>query len=212
MKKHLSLTMILAATWAAALQAGPISYSVTVNTSALNGQSGNLDFQFNGGNPPYDPATATVSLFSTNGVLGSPAILSGSVTPGNAQLPSGFALNNTAIFNDLFQPIVFGSQIQFTVTLSGIALTSPSGSTASGSTFLFSLYDASGINPLLTSDPSGGVAAIQVNQNGTTTPQALPNGTNPSVATLAVVTPEPAAGMLLLLGVALLGARRFTAQ
>lgn len=205
MKTILSLSLLIFG--AAASEAGPILYNFTVNTSALNGTSGNLDFQFNPGGVTSQGATAMVSLFSTDGTLGSPAVLTGDVTPGNAALPGSFTLGNTTSFNDLFQPITFGNTVSFDVLLSGPALSSPNGTATMGSVFAFSLYDQAGTVPLLTSDPSGAVGDVQVNIDGSTTPQALPNGTSPSVATITVVTPEPVTGLLVLGGLGLVAIR-----
>src|SRR5260370_16467139 len=63
---------------ATGLQAGPVTYSVVVNTSSISGQSGNIDFQFNPGGGISDPAFVTISAFSSNGTLaGQPALAGG---------------------------------------------------------------------------------------------------------------------------------------
>src|ERR1700722_17432555 len=60
--------------------AGPLSYLVTIDTSTINGTSGNLDLQFNpGALPGTQLATATVQGLSSDGTFGI-AVLTGDVT------------------------------------------------------------------------------------------------------------------------------------
>src|SRR5258708_2848090 len=98
--KNIILAFFLTISFGAFARAGTV-LSVLVDTSSLSGSNGNLDFQFNPANAASQSATALISLFSTNGTLGSPAILSGDVTPNNASLPVAFTLGNSQIFNDL---------------------------------------------------------------------------------------------------------------
>lgn len=181
-----------------------VMYSVQVNTTALNGTAGNLDFQFNPGNVDAQSATAMVSGFSTTGVIGTPAQLSGDVTPANASLPGAFTLGNTAQFNDLFQPITFGTSLNFLVTLGGAAVNAPNNTSTSGSLFAFSLYDAAGINPLLTNSPDGAVLDIGVNPKAAIVVTAFQDANgNPPVAAPTLV-PEP--GSMVLLAIGIIGA------
>lgn len=176
-------------------------YKVTVNTTALNSQSGNLDFQFNPGNDAQ-AATATVSAFTSNGTIGSPAQLSGDVTPVNAALPGTFTLANTGPYNDLFQPFTFGTTLSFLVTFSGPAADSPNGISTSGSVFGFSLYNAAGDTALLTSAVDGTVVDIFLD------PGARFSTSTADVA-LATVVPEPGTLAGAILGLtALVAARR----
>jgi hypothetical protein len=173
-----------------------VIYKITMNTTSLNTQSGNLDFQFNAGNSDAQAATATVSAFTSNGTVGSPAQLSGDVTPANAALPGTFTLGNTAQFNDLFQPFTFGTTLSFFVTLGGPAVDSPNGTSQSGSTFGFSLYNAAGDTPLLTTAADGTVVDISIN------PGARVSTSSQTGASISAV-PEP--GTLLIAGLSLLG-------
>jgi hypothetical protein len=179
-----------------------VIYLVKVDTTAISGQSGNLDFQFNPGNIDSQAATASVNSFSTSGTLGNPAIVTGDVTPANASLPASFTLGNSTGFNDVFQPITFGTTVSFLVTLGGAALNSPNGTSTSGSVFAFSLYDAAGTTPLLSSAADGSVVDLAVNLNGSTT------ATTESVAA-ATVIPEPGSCVFLAIGLAGLALARF---
>jgi hypothetical protein len=199
--KHLLLALSLG--FVTLVQAGPITYLFVVDTPGIAGQAGNLDFQFNPGDPTSQQAFASISGFTSNGILGNTDVLSGDVTPNNALLPANFTLGNSTQFNDLFQTFTFGTSLQFQVTLSGPALSTPNGTATAGSTFFFSLYNAAGDTPLLSADPSGAVGTIDANLNGSTTPAIL----SASVRTITAV-PEPASFLLLGFGAAILLLKR----
>jgi hypothetical protein len=193
-------------------RAGSITYDVSVDTSSLNGQPGNLDFQFNPGGAGAESATATVTNFQTVG--GIPALSSTITGDASGVLPATLTLNNSAAFNDIFQGFTYGTTVSFDVTLSGTALDGPGGTV--GSSFLFSLYDNSTPDPLplLTTDSNGSVLTINVNPDGTTTPMPFPStpgGTSVASATPAAsAAPEPSSIVLLVsaLPVGLLARRR----
>jgi len=178
--------------------AGPVTYQVSVNTSALDGQSGNLDFQFNPGGLGSEPATATVTNFQTlAGILSQPAMLTGDAS---GSLPGTLTLNNGTAYNDVFQKFSYGSSFDFALTLSGPALDSPGGS--SGSSFALSLYDAAGLTPLLTTDPNGSVLTVNLNVSGTTSVLTFPqSSTNSTPAASVSSVPEPSSLVLFGLGV-----------
>jgi len=174
-----------------------LSFNVSVDTSSLSGQSGYLDFQFNPGDSTALPATAAVALFQTvGGVLVQPAILTGDAA---GSLPGTLTLDNGTAFNDAFQGFTFGSSFNFTVTLSGPAVDSPGGTV--GSAFASSLYASDGMTPLLTIDPNGSVATINLNANGTasaeTFPQSPTDDTPAAIVTPNAVTPVPEPSTLL---------------
>ena len=118
-------------------------------------------------------------------------------------------IGNTTAFNDYFQNVAYGSVLQFDVSLSGPALSSPDGISTSGSTFAFSMFsDPAGTSPALTSDAADGFAfTVDVNLDGTTT---VENYSSESVVrSQAASVPEPSGLCLAATGlVALFGALR----
>jgi hypothetical protein len=187
----LALAMVATAT--------PVTYTVSVNTQALAGTTGSLDFNFNPG--PLISQSATVQILNVSGgaVAGSP-FLSGDAT---GSLPGRLGLDNGTGFNDYFQQFTYGSTLTFHVYLSGPALSAPDGVSSSGSTFAFSMFsDEAGTVPALTTDVADGFAyVVNVNLDGSTTV------TNYIVNSAAA--PEPATWFLV--GIALL-ARTFRRQ
>jgi len=184
-----ALTLLLLGTFGpGASCAGPITYQVSVNTAALSGQSGNLDFR------SAESATAAVTNFQTiGGILSQPATPTGDAT---GSLPSTLTLDNGTAFNDVFQGFTYGNSLGFLLTLSGQAIDSPGGTF--GTSFALSLYDAAGITPLLTTDPNGSVLTVNLNANGTTLAQTFPqSATNHTPAAIVTASvPEPSSIIL----------------
>jgi len=150
------LLLVEVASGPGSVRAGSVTYLVDVNTNAIAGQAGNLDFQFNPGGLGSEFATTTVTSFQTSGgLLSQPATLTGDAS---GSLPGTLTLDNGTAYNDVFQGFTFGSKFDILLTLSGPALNSPGGS--SGSSFALSLYDAAGVTPLLTTDPNGSVLTV----------------------------------------------------
>ena len=186
--------LALSLTTAAAAQT---TYRVTVNTSALSGTTGNLDFQFN----PFGAAAAAtdvISGFTSTGTLAGAPTPTGGVT---GILPGPLTFTNSTGYNDYFQAFTFGNSLTFLTTFSGNTVNKAPAS----DTFAFSLYDSTGTTPLLTNDPSGSVAEITINPNGTFSTRANPNSDgSASVATIALVPPAvPEASTTVSLGVLL---------
>jgi hypothetical protein len=152
------LTLMLLATGPA--RAGSQTYNVTVNTSALDGQSGYLDFQLNPGGSGALAVSATVSAFTSDGTLQPGAPLNGVSGDVSGMLPGTLTVRNTTGFNDYFEGFTYGNGVSFELTVSG-----PGVGTAGtvGSSFAFSLYDGTGTMPLLTTDPNGSVLTVNVN-------------------------------------------------
>jgi hypothetical protein len=165
-----------------------VTYQVSVDTSAINGSSGFLDFDFAPGNNSQ-AAFVTISGFSPGGSLTGAPQVNGSVS---GTLPGTLTIDNNTQFNDYFQGFTYGNSLAFLLSFDGPALTSPNGTSSSGSTFAFAMFDSTGTNPLLTNDPNGNTFTVDVNLNGTVTPTNFavngPNGT--PVASLQGV-PEP---------------------
>jgi hypothetical protein len=160
---------------------------VNINTASLGPVSGFLDFNLA---PGTDAMTVDISLFTPVANLNpvvdpsSSGAYSGNLTTGNTlTLGPGFA--------DYFRGFTFGGIIHFIVNFSGPGVTSPTPGATVGNTFAFSLYDASGTGPLLTSNLSQG-ALFTVDfapKTGarTVTPFALP-----ADALTVTDLPEPA--------------------
>jgi hypothetical protein len=183
-----------------------IAYEVTVDTSSISGQYGYLDFQFNPGSSTAAAATATITNFSTNGILNpnDPANNDPNNTFGHWSGSLTSNSNPLTLYNDadteFFEGFSYGSRISFEVTLSGNAIGSQANGT--GTAFAFSLYDNTTYNPLLTTDPNGSVITLSVNGNGSTSVETFGQSpTDNTPAASASVVPAPPSIVLLLTAV-----------
>jgi hypothetical protein len=192
MKTQFLLSLLLCAASAAN---GAQLINLTVDTSTISGTTGSIDFQFNPG--PFTTQAATAQILSFAGatyVSGTQSQFGGAT---GGPLPATVTIANSAADNEDFEGIKFGTSLGFTLSFDGPAITSPNGS-LSTSTFALSLFsDASGTIPVLTSDPNGVLATVQLNRNsGALITQVVsPN------AQFGPAVPEP--GSLLLVGGAL---------
>jgi hypothetical protein len=195
--RTIMLAAVVAVLAPAIISAGAIASLVTVNTSAISGTSGFLDFDFAPGNNSQS-AFVTIDNFSPGAALAGVPQVSGGVT-GN--LPGTLTIDNSTQFNDYFQAFNYGISIQFLLTLDGPALTSPDGVSTSGSTFAFGMFDSTGSNPLLTTDSNGNTFTVDVNLDGSTTITTFPSDGNggPPAATVVAETPEPSYFLLVAL-------------
>jgi hypothetical protein len=145
--------------------AGPVTYRVSVDTSALTGSAGFLDFQFNpGALPGSQTAQAAISQFqSPGGTLGS------SSTSGNASgsLLGEVQLGNANMLNELKQAFTFGNTLTFDVQLSGDALSIPLNSSF-GSVLSLTLLGPDGVTPVQTTAADGAVMKIGISPSGAT--------------------------------------------
>jgi hypothetical protein len=184
--------------FASMASAVPITYDVTVDTSTISGTAGSFEFQFNPGPLVTQSASLQILNLAGNGTLaGSPA-LTGDVA---GALPATLTFDNGTAFNDYFEGFTYGSTLSFQVSLFGPALSSPNGTSTSGSRFAFSMFsDAAGTIPVLTTDTTNGFAfTVDVNLNGTT---AVTNFSSQTTVVPATgIVPEP--GTLPLMGVAI---------
>src|SRR5271166_2994166 len=148
--------------------AAPISYDVTVDSSSISGTAGSLDFEFNPGPLVTQAASLQILDFASDGILAGSPMLTGDVS---GALPATLTFDNGTGFNDYFESFAFGSTLSFQVSLYGPVLSTPDGTSTSGSTFAFSMFsDATGTTPVLTANTTEGFAfTVDVNLDGTTT-------------------------------------------
>src|SRR5271166_2943225 len=211
MGKVASLLVISFLCFASAASAAPITYDVTVDTSSISGTAGSFDFEFNPGPLVTQAASLQILNFTSHGTLaGSPA-LTGDVS---GALPGTVAFDNGTAFNDYFEGYTYGSTLSFQVSLFGPALSSPDGTSTSGSAFAFSMFsDAVGTMPVLTSDTTNGFAfTIDLNLDGTTTVTNSSAQTTITPATGPPAVPEPGTLPLMAAGIGLWLAFRFRLQ
>ena len=147
--KFFSLSFFAARTAACLLALAPLAraitiYDVTINTTALSGQSGSLAFDFIGGDAATANNTLTVSNFASNGTLNL----------------SGFALSDPAFFNETLKTITFGTSLSFRFQLT-------ENRTGPGADqFSFFLLDST-FSPLgNTTDPTGAGALFAIDITG----------------------------------------------
>lgn len=183
-------------------------YQVTVNTSSLDGTTGSIDLQFDPGPLITQLADLMILDFTTDGALGDcSSNVQGFCPTGDVTgaLPGALTFDNLTAFNDYFDDFTYGTTLSFDVDLYGPAITSPDGTSTSGSTFTFSMFsDPGGTLPTLTTDAAFGVATqINVNLDGSTS--VINNSIQATVTPASSFTGVPESnGVLELLAVALL--------
>jgi len=184
----------------AAASANQVDETVTVDTSSLNGTAGSLDFNFNPGPLATQSASLQILNFSSDGVLAGSPPTTGDVS---GLLPGTLTFDNGTALNDYFEGFTFGNALSFDMSFFGPALSSPDGTSKSGSSFAFSMFsDAAGTAPALTNDGLNGFAlTVNVNLDGSTTLTNSSSQTRVEPAGVSAV-PEPSsfAEILLLLG------------
>lgn len=170
------------------------TYRVVVDTNALNGTNGFLDFQLNPANLSAPSGAAQITDF-----IGSVSLLSAPLIEGNVAglLPGAITLANSTPFNDYFQSVQFGNSFSFTLDFSGDFLSLPS---LSGTSFALSLYGADAVTPLLTTDVSGSVLRFELAASNATF-ETFPATIGGAPIVQVAPVPLPAAAWLLLSGV-----------
>ncbi len=193
----LTLTLL-----AAALAPAATVLQFQIHTSDLLGETGSIYFDFNPGFGITDPATATVTMFASDGTLGGTPATTGDVT---GVLPATVTLKNSGVLNSYLEGFTFGSYIRFLVTLAA----APTGTATSGSVFDLALLNASG-DAALTTNPDGFLAQVFLNTDGATDVTVFPTTPDGDAAVTVTVVPEPstfAVAALALAGVAILRRR-----
>jgi hypothetical protein len=147
----------------ASLPAAPIL--VTFDTSAISGQTGTVDIQFNPGDFGlfYEAGTATITAFELGtGLLGS--ISAGPDGGASGSLPGPLAIVNSDFLNGIAYGASFGSTASFLVEFSGNALAASGQSNFTtltvslvGTTTLSAIADLIGDGTVDTSLSSAGV-------------------------------------------------------
>ncbi|HVX12138.1 MAG TPA: NF038129 family PEP-CTERM protein [Pirellulales bacterium] len=146
---------------------GDISYPIEIDTSALQGTAGSIDFQFNpGAAPGAQPAVATISDLTVTGGSLTSAVTD--VGAASGSFPGAVELVNSSALNEVEQGITFGTSIHFEVTISGSAVEEPNNGDF-GSAFAVQILGADGLTPQSTVDPSGAVNKVDVSPDGSTT-------------------------------------------
>lgn len=173
------------------------AYHVSVDTAALAGSAGFLDFTLGG---LLDSPAAHVSI---TGLSGGNANGS-TVLDGDAgTLAGGWQLGNLGAFNGVYQGWQFGNRLDFDLAFGGDWLSATSGS---GSTLAFKLWDTQG-QTLLTSDGNGDLLRFELSAGGQVGVNRFPDASGGSPAATVAAVPEPQSVVLMLVGLAVLGWR-----
>ncbi len=154
------------------------NFEITVNTSSLTGTSGYLDFQFNPGDTPFDAASATLTGFTTDGILTAALPNIGDVS---GALPGQVVINNTQVLNEYTPGFTYGSFFDVFVNLT---IPTISGTATGGSSFTLDVEDTN-FNSLL-----GAFPAVEIDLDATTGQPSITNNSG-GAATVTNVTPEP---------------------
>jgi hypothetical protein len=181
-----------ASLFAAAAQAGVLTYEVTADTSALVGTPPfNIDFQVNDGDAVAGNTSAVVSDFSFGGgSAGAPGTIY-TFNDASGDLSSSVSLSDLGFGSEFAQDFTAGSTFSFTVTLT--STTTSANQSRDG--FIFSIYDVD-----LNNTASNGTSLFKLEVIGDGFNGLIGTPTGDPTVTFAAV-PEPGAASLLLISV-----------
>lgn len=180
-----------------ALQAQAADYHAVINSSGMSGSAA-LDFQFNPGSLPAVGASVTLSNFS--GLLGEVIDIQGSVS---GALPGSVVLSNSEGYNDLFQAVTLGGTFSFDISFSG-DFSSNSGNV--GTSFAVGLLGGAGLNQYL-GNSGGNLFQIELLPMNGAAPSSIELiQLDSSISAVTAAVPEPSSYLLMLGGLAALGA------
>jgi hypothetical protein len=178
------------------------SYLVSVDTSSVESLAGFLDFQFNPSVATAPAATADVQFTNTFDTLfGGAATVEGDVSVAPPSLD--FSMGNSAAFNDWLQPVSFGSAFSFVVSFGGDFLTAAG---TDGTAFSLTLLADDLATPLLTTDGNGTVATMDLRPGGLISISTFPRDLTTSSVVTVTPVPEAHEYVMLLAGLAVVGA------
>jgi hypothetical protein len=157
---------------------------ITIDTSAFNGQTGQLAFDLIDGGPPSNSITLS-QLAISGGTLGTPIFTGGASALGSAT----FLLIDSSFFNEVLIPLTIGTQIGFRINSTDLGPTSSS----IPDSFTTFLLDSSGSPLFPTTDPTGADALLQIDAG-------VQSASVFSSTVTAIATPEPSTGLLIVFG------------
>jgi len=169
---------------------------VTVDTSALNGTSAQIAFDFIDGGSPSN--SVTISGFTTDGTLGSNQPPSGGVS---GTLPGTVVLTDSCsscLFNEYLRDITLGSTFSFDLSVT----TNPPDSMSFPDAFSLFLLDSTESPLFPTTDPTGSNSLLTLNIDGSAIGDLSIYDSSVSTAPANTTVPEPCT--LLLMGTGLL--------
>ena len=180
------------------IRADSVQYTVALDTSAINGTSAQLAFDFISGGSSTN--SVTVSGFSTDGTLGTVSPTGGV----SGTLPGTVTLTDSSFFNEYLTDITLGTDISFLVS----ATNNPPASGFFPDAFSLSLLDPlTGLPLFATSDPTGAstltVLSLDGSATGSLSAYTAPGGQAILTATSTAV-PEPSTLLLMANGLAFL--------
>lgn len=179
-------------------QASPITFEIHIDTASIATIDGFLDFQFGSSSTPVDPASATISSFTSDGILSAALDNIGDVSGG--PLPADVAIDSTNLSSEFTQGFTFGTFLDLWVTFdAGVT-----GTATADNTFYLSLQDEDAygdFSDLLAADGSPFVVEIDLAAL-TGDPSVTNFAADDSTEALISPTPEPASCLLLALGLA----------